>query len=75
MEEKQAKSRLAELRKQLMTWSQEYYVNDNPSVEDAVYDQAYRELLTLEQQFPNLVTADSPSQRVGGHVLAGFNKV
>ena len=75
MEEKQAKSRLAALRQQLMTWSQEYYVNDNPSVEDAVYDQAYRELLTLEQQFPNLVTADSPSQRVGGQVLAGFTKV
>ena len=75
MEEKQAKLKIAQLTEQLRTWSQEYYVNDNPSVEDAVYDKAYQELLALEAKFPQLVTADSPSQRVGGQVLAGFSKV
>lgn len=75
MEEKQAKLKIAQLTEQLRTWSQEYYVNDNPSVEDAVYDKAYQELLELEAKFPQLVTADSPSQRVGGQVLAGFSKV
>ena len=64
-----------ELRKQLNTWSREYYSLDQPSVPDDVYDQKYQELVTLEKQHPELITPDSPTQRVGGAVLKGFQKI
>lgn len=67
--------RIQELRRQLNQYSYEYYVEDNPSVPDGEYDRLMQELLQLEEEHPELVTPDSPTQRVGGEVLKGFNKV
>ena len=64
-----------ELRSQLNTWSREYYSFDNPSVPDDVYDQKYQELVNLEKAHPEMITPDSPTQRVGGQVLTGFEKI
>ena len=50
-----------------------YYVLDRPIIADVEYDQLFRELLDLEGKFPDLVTTDSPSQRVGGEPLEKFN--
>lgn len=66
--------RILELRKILEEYSYQYYVLDNPTVSDAEYDLLYRELAALEARFPELVTPDSPTQRVGGAVLDGFVK-
>ena len=63
------------LRDQLDDWNHQYYVLDNPTVPDAEYDRAMQRLLTLEQQHPDLITPDSPSQRVGGAPLPGFTQV
>lgn len=71
----QASLRVEQLRKQLDEWSHQYYVLDNPTVADNVYDQAYQELLDLEKNFPSLVTQTSITKRVGGEVLKGFSKV
>lgn len=71
----QARDRLAELRQLMAKYSYEYYVLDAPSVSDAVYDGLMRELKNLESQFPELVTPDSPTQRVGGKALEKFEKV
>ncbi|MBD2027957.1 hypothetical protein, partial [Leptolyngbya sp. FACHB-711] len=57
--------RIEELRKLLRKASYDYYVLDNPSLPDEVYDRLYRELQELEQQHPELITLDSPTQRVG----------
>lgn len=57
--------RVNNLRKQLQEASYAYYVLDKPIMEDAVYDQLYRELQDLEAQYPSLITPDSPTQRVG----------
>ena len=57
--------RAAELRGLLGRWLYEYHVLDDPSVDDATYDHAYDELLALERDRPELVTPDSPTQRVG----------
>ena len=67
--------RAAELRDLLATYSYEYHVLDNPSIDDAIYDSLYGELKTLEAQNPELVTPDSPTQRVGSKLLGGFKKV
>jgi DNA ligase (NAD+) len=67
--------RSAELRKLLQQASYEYYVLDTPTMADAVYDQLYRELQTLEQQYPELVTPDSPTQRIGEQPAAQFISV
>lgn len=75
MDKTVAEAEIIQLKEQLNKWSQEYYVDDNPSVEDHVYDAAYQRLLSLEAKFPELKTADSPTQRVGGKVLTGFEKV
>ncbi|EMF0404425.1 NAD-dependent DNA ligase LigA [Enterococcus hirae] len=71
----EAAKRAEELRSRLNRWSREYYVNDKPTVEDYVYDQEYAELVAIEEQYPDLITSDSPTQRVGGKVLSGFEKV
>ncbi|MFQ9706374.1 MAG: NAD-dependent DNA ligase LigA [Limosilactobacillus pontis] len=70
-----AKKEIVPLRKQLTQWGKEYYEQDNPSVEDYVYDRAYQRLVDLETQFPELKTADSPTQRVGGAVTTQLTKV
>lgn len=67
-----AEKRVRELREQLHRWGYAYYVLDDPEVSDAVYDQYYRELKALEAQFPELVTPDSPTQRVGDRPAASF---
>lgn len=71
----EAAKRAEELRSRLNRWSREYYVKDKPTVEDYVYDQEYAELVAIEEQYPDLITSDSPTQRVGGKVLSGFEKV
>lgn len=75
MEFIEAKKKYDELTKKLERYAYEYYVLDNPSVDDAIYDQGMEELLKLEKEFPQLITRNSLSQRVGGTVLKGFNKV
>lgn len=67
--------RIKELHKLLHEASYAYYALDNPIMEDAVYDKLYRELLELEQQYPVLVSPDSPTQRVGEKPVAGFSSV
>ncbi len=71
----QAEKKISELKANIKKWSDEYYTYDSPSVEDSVYDQTYRQLVDLEGQFPDLVTADSPTQEVGDQTLPGFTKV
>lgn len=70
-----ARQRAEKLRVQLAQYAYEYYVLDAPSVEDAVYDGLMVELKKIEQQYPDLVTPDSPTQRVGGSPLDKFTKV
>lgn len=65
---------MKELVDQLNRYAKEYYTQDNPSVSDAQYDKLYRELVDLEKAHPELVQADSPTHRVGGLVLDGFEK-
>ncbi len=68
-------SRIDTLRQTLNQHSYQYYVLDNPSIPDADYDALYRELQVLEQQHPDLITADSPTQRVGAAPLDKFGQV
>jgi DNA ligase (NAD+) len=63
------------LRDQLNDWSYRYYVLDDPAVPDAEYDRIYRELQALETEHPSLVSADSPTQRVGDVPLEAFDQV
>lgn len=67
--------RITELQNLLRQYGYDYYVLDKPQVADSVYDQLMQELLALEAKNPQLITADSPTQRVGGTVLSGFTKV
>jgi DNA ligase (NAD+) len=67
--------RAAELRELLSSYSYKYHVLDEPVVSDAVYDSLFNELKHIESQFPELVTSDSPTQRVGSELLGGFQKV
>ncbi len=66
---------IAALRKQLSYHNYCYYVLDNPEIEDGQFDQLMRRLIELETAYPNLITADSPTQRVGGMVAGGFERV
>jgi DNA ligase (NAD+) len=68
-------TRAAELRDLLTGWSHDYYVRDEPSVDDATYDRHYDELVELERIHPELVTPDSPTQRVGAAPSERFQKV
>lgn len=70
-----AKDRLTKLKEQLNQYSYEYHVLDKPSVSDAVYDGLMQELKALEDEHPELITPDSPTQRVGNELLGGFSKV
>lgn len=70
-----AEKRVKELHNLLNKYNYEYHVLDNPSVPDAEYDALLKELVDLEQTFPELKTSDSPSQRVGGEILDMFSKV
>ena len=66
--------RMNELVALLNRYAAEYYTSDNPSVSDSEYDRLYRELVELESAYPDQVLADSPTHRVGGKVLDGFEK-
>lgn len=68
-------TRIRELRELLNRYSHEYYTHDAPSVSDAVYDSLFAELKRLEQAHPELITSDSPTQRVGNAIKGGFAKV
>ncbi len=70
---KQATIRARELQSLLNRYSHEYYVEDKPSVSDAVYDRLFRELQSLEERFPDLRSDDSPTQRVGAPPLQSFS--
>ncbi|MEG0259968.1 MAG: NAD-dependent DNA ligase LigA [Lysinibacillus sp.] len=67
--------RVAELNELLHAYGHAYYVLDQPTVADSVYDQYLQELISLEEANPSLVYPDSPTQRVGGTVVEGFKKV
>ena len=71
----EAKKIIGPLRQQLIQWGKEYYEQDQPTVEDYVYDREYQRLVSLESQFPELVTPDSPTQRVGGQTDTQLAKV
>jgi DNA ligase (NAD+) len=75
MDQPQAQERIQTLRPLLSEWGYAYYVLDDPKVSDAVYDQHYQELKALEAQFPDLITPDSPTQRVGDRPLERFSTV
>ncbi|SMQ61477.1 DNA ligase (NAD+) [Bacillus sp. OV166] len=75
MDLQSAEKRITEISSLLNHYGYEYYVLDKPSVPDAEYDKLMHELLELEEKFPQLKTADSPSLRVGGTVLDLFEKV
>jgi DNA ligase (NAD+) len=71
----EVQARLLELRKLLQRASYEYYVLDAPNMEDSVYDALYHELQNLESQYPELITLDSPTQRVGEKPTTQFISV
>ena len=65
MNEAQAQKRIEKLRGEINFHNYRYYVLDDPVISDAEYDQLMRELETLEDKFPHLITPNSPTQRVG----------
>ena len=75
MSKAEAESFARELRRLIREHDYRYYVLDNPVISDAEYDKLYRALERIEERFPDLVTPDSPTQRVGGEPLPGFKKV
>jgi len=75
MNRKEAESRVRELHAVLRHHSYQYYVKDSPEISDSEYDRLFHELKELEVQFPDLLTPDSPTQRVGGAPLDQFEKV
>ncbi len=75
MDRESARQRLSELRREIAEHDHRYYVLARPTISDAEYDRLYDELLDLERRFPDLVTPDSPSQRVGGAPIEGFRHV
>jgi DNA ligase (NAD+) len=71
----QPDQRARELRELLAKYSYDYHVLDAPSVDDAIYDSLFGELKKIEAEHPDLITPDSPTQRVGNELLGGFKKV
>ena len=71
----QVQRELESLRRHLDDWNYRYYVLDDPSVPDAEYDRCMQRLRQLEQAYPELLRADSPSQRVGATLLSQFAPV
>ena len=70
-----ARQQISQLRLQISQHDYQYYVLDAPTVSDSEYDGLYRQLVDLETQFPQLITPDSPTQRVGGNALSAFESV
>ncbi|WP_249871763.1 NAD-dependent DNA ligase LigA [Oceanobacillus saliphilus] len=75
MDKQKAENQIKALVELLNQYGYEYYVLDQPSVPDAEYDEKLRELQKLEQEFPELITDESPTQRIGGEPLDAFKKV
>ena len=75
MQFESAKRRAEELRAQLNYHSHKYYVEDDPEIEDSEYDMLQRELASIEKEYPELITPDSPTQRVGGSAEGMFEPV
>ncbi|HYG61749.1 MAG TPA: NAD-dependent DNA ligase LigA [Thermoanaerobaculia bacterium] len=75
MDREKARERIARLRAEIRHHDFLYYVRDAPEISDAAYDKLYRELVSLEEQFPDLVEPDSPTQRVAGQPLTSFPTV
>ncbi len=71
----QVVARISQLRDEINFHNRQYYVYDDPQIPDAEYDRLMRELQALETEYPQLLDADSPSQRVGGEPLQGFQEV
>jgi DNA ligase (NAD+) len=74
-DEAQAGKRISELRKEIKEHDRRYYEEAAPTIGDREYDRLYKELVDLEAKFPRLVTADSPTQRVGGKPLQAFEQI
>ncbi|MGK7941031.1 MAG: NAD-dependent DNA ligase LigA [Crocosphaera sp.] len=72
MNQSTIEQQIKQLRQQLQQANYAYYVLDNPIMEDAIYDQLYRQLQTLEKEHPQLITTDSPTQRVGDKPASQF---
>src|SRR6266446_6218718 len=75
MERKEAKRKIAQLREEIRKHDRLYYEEAAPIISDREYDRLYKELVDLETKFPNLVTPDSPTQRVGGTPLQAFAQI
>lgn len=75
MKKTKAKKRAEELREVIADYRYRYHVLDDPTVTDEIYDSLTRELRKIEEEYPNLITADSPTQRVGGKALSKFKSI
>ena len=75
MDKQKAKARIEELRGIIEYHNKRYYDDDNPEISDFEYDMLNNELKNLEKEFPEFITADSNTQKVGGHVKEGFSEV
>ncbi len=75
MEKSKAKKRAEELREVIADYRYRYHVLDDPTITDEVYDSLTRELRKIEEEYPDLITADSPTQRVGGKALSKFKSI
>tara|TARA_Y100001970_G_scaffold47014_1_gene59361 strand:+ start:18889 stop:20943 length:2055 start_codon:yes stop_codon:yes gene_type:complete len=69
------RNRIIELKKLIDNANFFYYTLDNPQIEDSLYDSLYKELIEIENKFPQLKTADSPTNRLGGEIAEGFKKI
>ncbi len=74
-DEAQAAKRIAQLRDEIKEHDRRYYEEAAPTISDREYDRLYKELVDLEAKFPDLVTPDSPTQRVGGKPLQAFAQI
>ena len=74
-DKKTVEKRISALRKELQRYNYEYYVLDQPTVPDNEYDRLFKELQSIEAEYPNLLTSDSPTQRVGHQPLTAFKRV
>lgn len=75
MQQEKIKKRIIELKNNINYYAHKYYTQDSPEISDYEYDMLYRELIDLEETYPNLKTPDSPSNRIGGVVLDKFESV
>jgi len=75
MKKEKAKRKIGQLKKEINRHNRLYYVENKPEISDAEYDRLYKELESLEKEYPEFITADSPTQKVGGEVIEGFEVV